>query len=261
MRTTFILGTIFLCFSFNGSTQASVSDMLVQLDSTKNLSARVLLLDSISAFYMKEDEIQKALGYRYKSSELIDSIYQLNFEKSSANIEEEVGLKKAAQAISESSNKIQRTANERKNLLMQIWFYRYLSIGILLLLIFIVYRIIRNYRINKQTSNQKEATLKKYKTLEEAYVNVYNLLEKLKAKVELENEKNKSELPDWVVQLSKKEIEVLAYLSIGMTDKEISDKMMVSLSTVRTYCRRLYSKLLVKNRSEAASFAVKYKLI
>lgn len=130
-----------------------------------------------------------------------------------------------------------------------------------MLLIFIGYRIIRNYRLNKEISLQKEATLKKYKTLEEAYTNVYNVLETLKAKTAIENQKDKSELPDWVVQLSKKEIEVLAYLSVGMTDKEISKKMRISLSTVRTYCRRLYSKLLVKNRSEAASFAVKYKLI
>ena len=176
-------------------------------------------------------------------------------------IEEKLGLIKARKEIVESNNEIKLLTNERKNLLEEIWVYRYLSIAVLILLIFIGYRIIRNYRLNKDISLQKEATLKKYKTLEEAYTNAYNVLETLKAKAALENQKDKSELPDWVVQLSKKEIEVLAYLSVGMTDKEISEKMRISLSTVRTYCRRLYSKLLVKNRSEAAGFAVKYKLI
>ncbi|MCJ8290046.1 MAG: response regulator transcription factor [Crocinitomicaceae bacterium] len=261
MRIIFILTTVLVCLPFSGKTQLSVEELLVQINSTSNLTEQLILLDSISAHYKRVNETQKALIYSRKSSALKDSIYQLNFRKSSNEIEEKLGLIKAQKEIIESNNEIKLLTNERKNLLEEIWVYRYLSIAVLMLLIFIGYRIIRNYRLNKEISLQKEATLKKYKTLEEAYTNVYNVLETLKAKTALENQKDKSELPDWVVQLSKKEIEVLAYLSVGMTDKEISEKMRISLSTVRTYCRRLYSKLLVKNRSEAASFAVKYKLI
>jgi len=75
------------------------------------------------------------------------------------------------------------------------------------------------------------------------------------------SENQEKELPEWLSQLSKRELEVLSCLSIGMSDQEISEKLFVSLATVRTHCRRIYSKLLVKNRSEAANVAREYNLI
>jgi len=51
--------------------------------------------------------------------------------------------------------------------------------------------------------------------------------------------------------LSQRENEVLQKLIAGKTDKEIADELHLSVNTIATYCRRIYTKLEVKNRTEA----------
>ncbi|MFT5860334.1 MAG: DNA-binding CsgD family transcriptional regulator [Flavobacteriaceae bacterium] len=257
--STFILISCFIQFNVSG--QSLLSELLTRLDTTETASQRINILDSISEVYEQKSNFQMALVYTREANGLKDSVFQQKLQEKSQANEESLGLNKARRDILMSKNSIAETAEERTKLQKFIWIYRYLIIGIIALLILIVYKIHVNYRLNKEISQQKEATLKKYKTLEEAYANTFNVLETLSKKAEIEENKEKESLPNWVVRLSKKELEVLAYLSVGMTDKEISNKMNVSLSTVRTYCRRVYSKLLVKNRSEAANFANKYQLV
>ncbi len=51
--------------------------------------------------------------------------------------------------------------------------------------------------------------------------------------------------------LSEREAEMLAQLSKGYANKEIAEKMHISLSTVRTHLRHIYEKLHVRSRTEA----------
>jgi DNA-binding NarL/FixJ family response regulator len=53
--------------------------------------------------------------------------------------------------------------------------------------------------------------------------------------------------------LSKREHEVLALLAQGYLIKEIADKIGISAMTVNTYNRRIYEKLHVHSRSQAAA--------
>jgi DNA-binding NarL/FixJ family response regulator len=53
-------------------------------------------------------------------------------------------------------------------------------------------------------------------------------------------------------KLSPRELELLELLAAGFINKEIADKMDLTLETVRTYVKRIYSKLHVRNRTEAA---------
>lgn len=55
-----------------------------------------------------------------------------------------------------------------------------------------------------------------------------------------------------VEQLSPREYEMLALLAKGCLYKEIADQMKIGLGTVRTYQRRIYEKLHVQSRTEAA---------
>jgi DNA-binding NarL/FixJ family response regulator len=52
--------------------------------------------------------------------------------------------------------------------------------------------------------------------------------------------------------LSAREQEVLALIALGMTNVEIGTELFLSVDTVKTYVRRLYAKLGVKNRAQAA---------
>lgn len=56
-------------------------------------------------------------------------------------------------------------------------------------------------------------------------------------------------------RLAPREAEVLHLLSTGLPYKQIADELELSMGTIRTYVRRLYSKLKVNCRTEAV---VKY---
>lgn len=74
-------------------------------------------------------------------------------------------------------------------------------------------------------------------------------------------EKKETELPPELLSLSQREMEVLSFLALGWTDQAIADKMFISKSTVKTHLRRIYSKLLVKSRTEAVSIAHQHNII
>jgi DNA-binding CsgD family transcriptional regulator len=54
-------------------------------------------------------------------------------------------------------------------------------------------------------------------------------------------------------ELTERENEVLARIAMGHTDRQIAEELFISVHTVATYCRRIYSKLEVRNRTEAAN--------
>ena len=62
-----------------------------------------------------------------------------------------------------------------------------------------------------------------------------------------------------VETLTQREQEVLTLLAKGFLYKEISDKLGISMSTVRTYLQRAHEKLHVTSRTEAAAkFRIKF---
>jgi len=54
--------------------------------------------------------------------------------------------------------------------------------------------------------------------------------------------------------LSDRENQVLKLVAAGKSDQEIADELKISYHTVRTYCKRIFEKMEVKNRIEAAHF-------
>ena len=61
--------------------------------------------------------------------------------------------------------------------------------------------------------------------------------------------------------LSKRELEVLHLMAIGLSNQEIADKLFVSLNTVKTHISRLFDKLGVKRRTQAIEVAKKMAII
>jgi len=61
--------------------------------------------------------------------------------------------------------------------------------------------------------------------------------------------------------LSSRELEVLLNISHGLSNKEIADKLFVSLNTIKTHTGNIYSKLGVKSRTQAISRAKSLNLI
>lgn len=61
--------------------------------------------------------------------------------------------------------------------------------------------------------------------------------------------------------LTKREKQVLKYLSDGKNNAEISETMNVSIHTTKVHIHNIFSKLAVQDRTEAVVKAIKYKII
>jgi len=61
--------------------------------------------------------------------------------------------------------------------------------------------------------------------------------------------------------LSKRELEVLQLMAEGLSNQEISERLFVSLSTVKTHTSRLFEKLDVKRRTQAIEKGKRLSLI
>jgi LuxR family maltose regulon positive regulatory protein len=58
-----------------------------------------------------------------------------------------------------------------------------------------------------------------------------------------------------VESLSERELEVLQHIAEGLTNREIADRMYLSLNTIKVHTRNIYGKLGVNNRTQAVSRA------
>ena len=107
------------------------------------------------------------------------------------------------------------------------------------------------------------------KKLNEINSNLSSELEHMKMSVNEKEEildkvftkSNEGNLSPEIISLSKREKEVLAHLALGLSDAQLADKLFLSKATVKTHLRRIYSKLLVKNRAGAVAIAHKYEII
>lgn len=81
------------------------------------------------------------------------------------------------------------------------------------------------------------------------------------AEIQMRLEASREELPDHMEKLTKREMEVLLSLGLGLTDKEIAERLFISVATVRTHNRKIFEKLAMKNRTEAVAMLHRYNLV
>jgi two-component system response regulator NreC len=61
--------------------------------------------------------------------------------------------------------------------------------------------------------------------------------------------------------LTPREREVLSLVGEGLTNREIAERLVISLSTVQTHYGHLIEKLALNNRAELIRFAIRHGLI
>lgn len=76
----------------------------------------------------------------------------------------------------------------------------------------------------------------------------------------IEKKKEKAGMSTDVV-LTKRELEVLKLLAQGLYNKEIADKLSISEKTVKNHVSRLFKKISVSDRTQAAVYAIKNKIV
>ena len=115
----------------------------------------------------------------------------------------------------------------------------------------------QNKLIQKQKFELESMNSRLSNELDQLHVSVE---EKERLLNEVFNSAKQTEMPPELLALSKREMEVLGYLALGRSDDEIAQSLFLSKSTVKTHLRRIYSKLLVKSRSEAVAIAHKHDM-
>ena len=68
-------------------------------------------------------------------------------------------------------------------------------------------------------------------------------------------------LPGSPAGLTGREVEVLRLLAMGLTNAQISERLVISLLTVKAHVRSIYSKLDIASRSAATRYAIEHKIV
>jgi len=71
-------------------------------------------------------------------------------------------------------------------------------------------------------------------------------------------EPTETTLPEEI--LTPREMEILRYLARGLSNQEIADELVISITTVATHVRNILSKLHLANRTQAALYAVEKRI-
>ena len=64
-----------------------------------------------------------------------------------------------------------------------------------------------------------------------------------------------------IALLTRREMEVLKLLSVGLYNKEIGEKLSISERTVKNHISSIFKKIEVTDRTQAAVFSIRNKLI
>jgi DNA-binding NarL/FixJ family response regulator len=84
------------------------------------------------------------------------------------------------------------------------------------------------------------------------------VLKELKKTKEIESPKNPLLSPPNLQEITEREIEVLKQLGYGLSNKEIANKLFITEGTVKNHVSNIISKLQLRDRTQAAIFAVRY---
>lgn len=213
-----------------------------------NPSMYKLMLLNLSNLYESKGEFDKALLANTKYIALKDSL--LSLEKAERIATKEAVFRYMMKMNELKSNK-QKLKEETKISTTLSKEYLVLIIGFAVLICATIIVLWMYHLKRKKTSESirlKASVEKRYSTLERKYSETLNKLKEAQSGQSDENFKR-------LETLSKREIEVLSCLVVGMSDSQISDKLFVSKTTVNSHCNSIYKKIEVKNRSEAAGVA------
>jgi DNA-binding NarL/FixJ family response regulator len=61
--------------------------------------------------------------------------------------------------------------------------------------------------------------------------------------------------------LTAREVEVLRWVALGLTDAQVAEKLIISTRTVTSHLSSIYNKLGVSSRVVATRFAVDHRLV
>jgi ATP/maltotriose-dependent transcriptional regulator MalT len=223
----------------------------------KDLNFNRLIVKNLSSIYETLGEPEKALKYRKIYEELHEEMINVAENVKYAELNTVYETSKKEKKIEQQKEQISEMKNSRKG-----YFYLLSALAFLVIFIGFLYR----KRIKQQQSLEENISsiAKQISSLKTENVALKEKLVQTETELQslvLKYSEAKEKLPANLVGLSKREYEVLLFIAEGLSDKEIAEKIFVSVNTVKTHVRRIYDKLLVNSRMEATKMLNNYQLL
>ena len=223
----------------------------------KDVNYNRVIIKNLSSIYETLGDTKKALEYRKLYEELNEKMVNVAENVKIVELNHAYDTSKKEKQIIQKTEQINELQSSRK--------YIYMFIIVLFFVVLLVLYLYRNrIRRHQQLEENIQSIDKQIASLKIENLDLKSKLQQTESELnslESKYSSNKEKLPDTHVSLSKREYEVLLFIAEGLSDKEIAEKIFVSVTTVRTHVRRIYDKLLVKNRTEAITMLNKYQLI
>lgn len=214
------------------------------------------IYEGLSSIYQNINNIDSSLYYKNLQIALRDSLDNVEREKKMMELEAKHQNKELNSDLQLTQSELDET-EKRRALISKSLVY---SLIIILITVFGVVIFYNRYKKKKLLS--EELTIRNQKSKSD----IENLESTLGTKnEEIENlsqlkEKGKLPYPKDLDVLTEREQEVLIGVQEGLKDKEIADKLFISITTVRTHLRKAYSKIDARNRAEAIQFISKFEI-
>ncbi|MDZ4666859.1 MAG: tetratricopeptide repeat protein [bacterium] len=225
--------------------------------SYKDLNFNRLIVKNLSSIYETLGQPEKALYYR--------KIYE-TFSEQMINVAENVKYAELNHAYetSKKEKKIEQQSVQITQMKKNRTGYNYLLLALFIFIVMIAFFFRKRLKhqqsleenissIDKQISSLKFENVALKSKLVQTETELHSLV--------LKYTEAKEKLPNNLVGLSKREYEVLLFIAEGLSDKEIAEKIFVSVNTVKTHVRRIYDKLMVGSRVEATLMLNRYQLL
>ncbi|WP_456461208.1 LuxR C-terminal-related transcriptional regulator [Lutibacter sp.] len=220
-----------------GEYKNAIENITIGLNSAKTIKSKEnisLGYNALVDYYTITKNYKEALNSHKIATAFNDSIVNEASQKSIISMQVEYETAKKDAQIQELAKENELSKNEAQKSFNRLIIISSLGlVGIIVLLY-----LLRLYRKNSDLElENKNSELQNY------VLQVKELKEKAISKNFSENFSE--------FGLSKREIEVLQYISEGLSNDEISEKIFVSNNTIKTHIKNIYSKLDVKNRIQA----------
>ncbi|OYU97537.1 MAG: hypothetical protein CFE21_04390 [Bacteroidetes bacterium B1(2017)] len=216
-----------------------------------------LIVKNLSSIYETLGQAEKALKYRKIYESLNDEMVNEAENVKYVELNHAYETSKKEKKIEQQTQQITEIKSSRQYI---IYLVAALLILVLVVLFILNKRIQHQQKLEENISSvaKQIASLKfENNTLRQKLLETEKELKTLAQKYTEAKEK----LPDNLVGLSKREYEVLLFIAEGLSDKEIAEKIFVSINTVRTHVRRIYDKLVVNSRVEAIKLLNQYQVL
>lgn len=246
-------------FENEGEFKESLSYSLKALSTAKENESIIYqesIYSSIANSYENLGILDSSLLYKNLQIEFVDSLDRLEKEKKMLELESKY-------QNNELNSSLERTKGELVKKESDVsWFSKSLSV-ILLILIAVLGLTIFVYVLYSKRSKQAEHLSKKTEDNQKEIGALSKSINEKEKEIELLSQRESLTLlpfPKNLTPLTDREKEVLLGVRDGLKDKEIGERLFISLSTVKTHLRRAYVKVDARNRAEVIKFISKYEI-